>query len=91
MDLQVYRDFSATPRVWQTSYRSGDKGGVASTQGSPRLVIDLTKEHGVAAQSMGDRKEYFLDGQRFVSVELDGVTNEDPVKIYEVNIEGARQ
>lgn len=91
MDMQVYRDFSATPRDWQTTYRSGDGGGVASTQGSPRLVFDLTKSHGVASKAMGDRKEYFSDGARFVSVELSGVTNDDEVRVYEVNVEGARQ
>mgnify|MGYP001582460027 CR=1 FL=1 len=35
-------------------------------------------------------REYFTDGGRFMSIELDGISNEESVQVFGLTLEGVR-
>jgi hypothetical protein len=91
MDVRIYHDLGSVPEEWWTEYVSADANGVESTRGEPDLVVDLTKTLGFAQKRMDDARETFIDGNRFVSVELRGVTNLDRQAVYSIRIDGAEE
>lgn len=88
-DLRVYEDFSETPNVWQRDEEQTD--GVATEMDSPDLVCDLTKANGRIAVRMDGGDEGNSEATDLMAVELEGVANQDQVKIRQVLIEGVEQ
>jgi hypothetical protein len=91
MDVEVYRDLCPAPMTWGYSYQSKDTGGVAVQAGKPDLVVDLTKKSGFAQKRLDGHKEYYADGWRFISVGFQGSSGMDPIRIYQITIDGAAQ
>lgn len=89
-DLHIYVDFGTTAINAGVDYRSSDAGGLGVTKASPHLVVDMTKSTGFVQARLDGHKELYADGWRFMSVELDGVTNKEPVVIYGLNLDGVR-
>jgi hypothetical protein len=90
MDMRIFTDFSAAT-AWVSGYTSGDNDGVAVTRGSSDLVANLAKNNGLVQQRLPNGKELYVKGGRFVSVELTGFTNQDPVRIYQLMLDGVEQ
>lgn len=88
--LKVYHDRSETAIDWKVTRSLTEGVGIRSEKDSSRLVIDQNKTNGYAKQEMGDSRETNTDGNRFISIELSGVTNAERQKVHEVSIGGAQ-
>ncbi len=89
MTARVYLDRSREPVGWAYEQSSAQSMGFASQDADPDLLADLSKSIGLVQRRLDGHKEYYIDGPRFVQVELAGDSNRDPVSLYEVNIDGA--
>lgn len=89
LDARVYYDRSRTPVTWDYSYSTTDSMGFSSAEGDGDLQADLAKPIGFVQRRLDWRREYYVDGPRFVQVEFVGVSNDDQVILYEVTIDGA--
>jgi hypothetical protein len=89
MDLRLRLDFSGDPVAWGTTMNSSAGNGVASLKGSSDLVCDLTKRNGFLQKRLPGFRELYLDGKRFVQLELAGFATRDPQAIYQLILDGA--
>lgn len=87
MDMRIAYDFG-NPEVQKQQFTSKSGGGVRSDPGSPDKVIDLTKAASVVMIRIPGHRERFLDGRRYDQIELRGSTNQDPVSVFELILEG---
>lgn len=87
-DMHIYVDFGTTPINSGVTYKSSDLNGLGLTQNSPHLVMDMTKTTGFIQTRLDSHKELYSDGWRFMSVELAGVSNADPIQIFGLKIDG---
>lgn len=83
-NLQLFYNHSQNARVWTTS-RTGTATVIA---GQSQIEIDLTNPVGRGIFRMEGHREYFLDGDAYVSPMLDGLQHGDPVRIYRVSLNG---
>lgn len=90
LDARLYLDRSSAPVVWNYTQTSGQADGFAVTKDDTDWVADLTKSIGVVQRRIDGQKELFIDGMRFSSWELAGVTNTDTVTVYQVSLEGVQ-
>ncbi len=88
-DTRLNLDFTPAPYKWGVDQSSAQHNGVASQKGSADLVCDLTWKYGLIQQRFDSAKEIFLDGKRWVQVELEGFSGQDQIRIYEVTLDGA--
>lgn len=89
MDLRIYHDLNSSPQSWWSEYTSDDGNGVKSERSQEDLVVNLMKTTGIIQKRMSKSKEWYIDGNRFVSVELRGVTNTDRQSVFSVQVDGA--
>jgi hypothetical protein len=89
MALRVYSNQEADPKEWGVDATADENRGVGIVSGDPSLEIDTTKENGWVRQDLSSGRDTDFDGERFVAVELIGVTNGERQVIREVSIEGA--
>lgn len=87
LDVRFLHDFE-TPLITGITYASSDLNGVGLTQDSTYNTIDMTKDTGINQITLQGKREIYTDGLRFVSVELSGVSNEDEVKVYSIEMDG---
>lgn len=87
-DLRIRVDFSEDALEWGTTMDSDQGAGVASVENSADLVCDFTKSYGLVQKRLDGHKEYFLDGKRFTQTELEGFSNGEQAKIWEVTYDG---
>lgn len=91
MGMRFYRDLSTTPEDISTTAPASSNNGVGSTEGKPTLQITTTKASGYVQHRMDGYKNWWADGSRFVSAEIDGVQGVDPQRIYRIRIDGVEQ
>lgn len=85
MDLRFYYDRASEPaEMPMTDLRDG----VRLTKGSPDVVIDLTKPNGYAQQRLDSGREWLTDGERLVSIELQGHTTTEKVVVHQIDADG---
>jgi hypothetical protein len=89
--VRLYRDFRDAPVVWKRTQPGRATEGMAATAGSPDLLVDATRDGGLASQRLNGHKELFADGWRYTSVELRGCASRDPQSVYQILLEGARR
>jgi hypothetical protein len=90
-DVRIFTDYNKEPDVWAldwpTTEAEGD--GVVLTADSPDAVANLTQNKGFVQLRLDDWSELSSwQGER-IAVELRGFSGRDPVRIYEINVEGA--
>jgi hypothetical protein len=90
-DMHLYIDFAPTPLIWNMDNVLDDGRGFTPSVGSTDLVADMTKTAGFVQQRIEGHKDFYLDGARFLSVELVGFTNADPLSIYGLVIDGVAE
>jgi hypothetical protein len=90
-DMRLHVNFSLDPVVWNTDNILDDGRGVSPSNGSPDLVVDMTKDAGFIQFRIDGHKDFYLDGARWVNIELTGYTNTDPVSVFGVVIDGVTQ
>lgn len=89
MDLRLYLDFSDTPLSWGMDVLSADGDGISAATNNPDLEVDLTKLTGFVQKRFGSKREFYLDGPRFVQLGLRGFGGQDPQSVYEMTLDGA--
>lgn len=91
LDLRVYHDLSQEAQVMSGTRDPVDSGtGIGSVDGSADMPVDTTKANGYCRNAMGEFREEYSDGNRFVAVELTGVQNTARQTIYRIHVEGAQ-
>ena len=88
VDARILHDRSDTALTWSTDYTSDDHAGFKVIKDKPDLVGDLTKSIGFLQQRLDSRRELYIDGPRYVQLELAGVSNKDKITFYEIGIDG---
>lgn len=88
LDARLYHDRSLEPIEWGTTFTTEESGGFSSEQGSPFLVADLSKPIGFVQKRLDGFREHYIDGPRYLQVELAGVSNSDLVSIHGVVLDG---
>jgi hypothetical protein len=86
LDIQVFRDRKTDPINFETTIASTDGDGAATQSGLPHLTIDSTKTNGFIRKVIDDHKYTDVDGRRFLSLQISGVTNLARQKIYEMTL-----
>lgn len=89
LDAYLYQDRSRTPVIWDNDYKPEELSKLGSTKGEPALYGDLTGELGFMQRRLDGHKDFYIDGPRLFSWELDGVTNQDQAVIYQITLDGA--
>jgi len=82
-DVRLFRDRSKTPQSW---FVSRESDGVTTEEGSAYLSIDTTKDNGFVRHVFDAHRLTDIDGPRYVSVELSGVTNGERIVIYSMDV-----
>jgi hypothetical protein len=86
VDLRIYYDHEATPRVWDYTTDDDDKILVS---GSPFIAFKLDTAKGYVIQRITGHSDPYAFGDAYVSVELSGIQAGEPVRIHEVVVSGA--
>lgn len=91
MTLRLFFDFSPTPVAWKQNLSLAEGNGVSVQDGSGDLLVDLTKPSGYIQKRFPGHREFYIDGPRYVTVQLSGVTGADPQKVYLISLDAAGQ
>jgi hypothetical protein len=84
MALRLYYNRSDIPRAWEVS-----RDGVATvTAGQAEVMVDMTESRGRALMRLEGHKENYIDGDQYVSPELEGVQCDEPVRVFRVTMNG---
>jgi len=78
-------DGEETQRLDQTSAAGA---GIKSARGEKELVVDLSWRTGLISKQMPGGKEFFSTGRRYTRFDMEGWTNEDVVRLYQILYEG---
>lgn len=89
LDARIYRDRAATPLTSGSTFTRSVSAGFTTEKGEPDLVADLSRETGFALTRFDRQRELYLDGFRFVALELRGVTGRVPILLYSLTLGGA--
>ncbi len=87
---RIYRDFSATPVVFNRAASARTSDGFSTAAGSPDLLADMSNTSGFVQQRMEGHKELNMAGPRWMSLELAGVTSADVQNVFQVSIDGVQ-
>lgn len=85
-NVRLYANYGDDAVPW--GYTRSQNAGVESTSGETDLVCDLTEDAGFLAQNMPRQREGNTKGWRFVQMEMDGVSNAERLRLYELTING---
>jgi hypothetical protein len=88
LDLRLYRDFSDTPGNLDGTRNQSENCGVGTEHGKPDYELQATKASGYFSQRFDGFRTPSADGTRFMSLELAGTTNQDPVIIRRLRLDG---
>lgn len=92
MDLRLFRDHASAAdaygRTWPVTPAGRD--GSRQAKDSSDAIVDLTQVQGYAQIGLAARRARTVGRADVVAVELAGVSAENPITVYEVNVEGAR-
>lgn len=90
--LRVFSDLEDAAKEWAlpTTLAAGD--GIALLENDPitDLSIDTTKNSGYVVKRLDGFREPYGEGERYVAIELHGVTNAEPQRVLSAVIDGAR-
>lgn len=84
--VQVHRDFNRSPVNWKTPTSSQAGNQLRTDADKPHFVIDTSKELGHVNKSFPRKRAGGFDGPRYNTVELSGVTNDEPITVYELTL-----
>lgn len=89
-DLRFFSDFTGNADLQAVNMSSDDGGGMSSIIGQADLTLDMTKQNGLIDRRLPGGREYFIQGKRWIQYELEGYSNEDQLRIYQMLYEGAK-
>lgn len=85
--MQMYIDYSSSPRVWSIN-RSSD--GVVTTKGSSDVSLRLSQDQGYVVFRYDGHSEQYARGDSVVSLRIQGVQGVDQTIIYYVRVNGVQ-
>ena len=88
LSYEVYEDWSATPLNADASFKENRTDGVRVSKGSPRFEVPLTGP-GHAQTSIGGMRQTGATGIKYVSVKMQGTTNQEAHKVHGIAVDGA--
>lgn len=88
LDLRLYKDFSTTPENQSDTRGQSEHNGIGSEKDKPDLELTTTKSSGFFSQRFDAHRVPSADGNRFLAVELAGVTNLDRIVVKRVRLDG---
>lgn len=91
MFIRLYRDLSESAQEWERVVSLDEQNGIGLLENDPvtDLTIDATRSKGYVFQRLDGFTHWFVDGYRFVSVEMHGTQNAEQHTIYRLSIDGA--
>ncbi len=89
MAIRLYKNRDDEPYEMGFDRSSSDGRGVSCAVDDSSLEVDTTKDNGFVRHQLDHGRDSDVDGDRFIAVELVGVTNGEKQIVYEVNVEGA--
>lgn len=89
VDLRVYANHSETPKVWDFSRSASDNENVRVIKDSDAIELIQTEADGHFWVGVPGHRETRAAGDRYVSIELRGVTNGERHRLYQLEIRGA--
>jgi hypothetical protein len=87
---RLYHDRNSAATVAGLDRSSTQGDGIATTKDSADRIIDLTKTSGFAQQNFDSSRTIGVDGRRFLSIELEGITNDEQHRISQVAVYGVK-
>lgn len=90
LSSRLYHDRNSSATTAHVDRSSAEGDGVSTTKDSTDRIIDLTKPSGFAHQSFDSHRTIGVDGRRFLSIELEGVTNDEQHRISQISIHGVK-
>lgn len=88
VDMRLYYDHDASPRVWDYTQADDGRSVVA---GSPFIAFHLDERRGYMIQRLTGHADTYAQGDQFLSIRLSGVQAGDPVRIHEVTVGGVSE
>lgn len=89
VNLRLFEDQAKTATLWGYTLSAQDGQGIQTVAGSADMVLDLTKANGWAARRLERHREVYSDGLHFAALELQGVSNQDPIAVFQIELDGA--
>lgn len=87
MDLRIYADHAASATLW--SHLRDAKDGIKFSKNDPDLVVNLAKSDGYVRAFLDQPTDNQLHRGDCVSLEARGVTGQEGLRLYGLNIGGA--
>lgn len=89
--VRVYRDRLDTPQVWAFDWPPSPNAADAVTvrKNETDLTVDLANSIGFAQIRMDARKERAILGRDYFALEAFGCKGLDPIRLYEIIVEGS--
>lgn len=93
MDLEIYRDQSATPEVSAVNWppTPAESDGVTVKLGEAAYSLDLTQDEGYVHVRVDDGQERYVWKPNLFALRLSGFVGPDRVRVYEMILEGATE
>ena len=88
LDYQLFMDFKSTAVENERTLTAEDTDGIATTEGTAYNSVDLT-ERGHVEQDFGGMRQEGVSGNKFLTVEVEGSTNDEQLRLLGIAVSGA--
>ena len=88
LDYQLYLDFNAAAVQNERTQTADDTDGIATEEGSSYNTVDLTVR-GHVEQDFGGMRQEGVSGNKFLTVETEGSTNDEQLRLLGIAVSGA--
>ena len=88
LDYQLYLDFQSSAVNNERTLTAEDSDGIATTEGTPYNSVDLTKR-GHVEQDFGGMRQEGVSGDKFLTIEVEGSTNDEQLRLLGIAVSGA--
>lgn len=86
--VDLIRDFAVAPALNADDLSPLEGDGLSGDAGEPGVTIDLAAAQGTAVVRADRHREVFTPGERGLSVRLSGASGADPVRLYDLALNG---
>jgi hypothetical protein len=88
LDYQLYLDFRSAAIENERTLTAEDSDGIATTEGTAYNSVDLT-ERGHVEQDFGGMRQEGVSGDKFLTIEVEGSTNDEQLRLLGIAVSGA--
>jgi hypothetical protein len=87
-EFRYYEDFNKNAKLWKNPVSSTAGDGVRVDADTAPMTLDFTDETGTLEKRFNRKKSVGLVGPLYATIELSGVSNAEPVQVFEMSLEG---